>query len=77
MKQEPAVERTKTPLSGRLALRPAEAAEYLGVGLSQFNIWVNEFGCPKAISGNSMTLYERIEVEALWDRVKEARRKSA
>jgi excisionase family DNA binding protein len=63
-------ERVATPLCGRLALRPDEAAEYLGVSERTFREWAQKYVLPKAVEGNSMTLYERHAIEAMWERVK-------
>ena len=75
MSKEPM--KIETPLSGRLNLRPSEAAEYLGVGRSTFQQWVKDFGCEKALSTPTMTLYARSDVEDLFRRVQDAKRKSA
>lgn len=56
----------------RIALRPQEAADAVGVSLSTFLTWVSEGKMPRPIKVGRICLYDTESVRNAWEALKEA-----
>jgi excisionase family DNA binding protein len=73
-KTAPAAEFLPARTALRLALRPEEAAEAIGVSLGTFNALVSEGRMPKpvVIPGRRIVRYDAAAVRNAWEALKEA-----